>query len=168
MMDEHQSPSSNKKRKSAVALPSQKRCLIKKTKIAGDIAGACGMYQFLWVSFHQFISKAELSQSPSKISFNSSPTSSNQTARIPSAKNAKAGPSTTRNAASHSRDFTTPTRVSSRVSRPTFKKKASLSAKKSRLPESDGTPPLSIILPAPSPSLKRQKPTSSPTKSEKY
>ena len=143
---EHQSPSSNKKRKSAVALPSQKRCIIKKTKIPENLAGM--EHQFLPHSCHQFTPKAE-------------PTSSNQAACIPSAK---AGPSTSPNAASHSCE---PTRVSLRVSRPTFKKKA-LSVKKNCLPEleSDGTPPLSIILPTPSPSPKQKKPKSSPTKSE--
>ena len=126
------------------------------------------VYHFPQVSCHQFtFYKAALSQSSSKIIFNSSPTSSNQTVRIPSAKNAKAVPSSTStpNAASHSHDLTTSTRVSKRVSRPTFKKKA-LSVKKPRLSESDGTPPLSIILPTPSPSLKQKRARSSPTKSE--
>ena len=162
MMDEYQLPSPQKKRKSAVALPSQKRhVVIKKTKIPGDLTG---MYSRTRVLVINSLFKAALSQSPSRISFNSSSTSPNQTARTPSKKNAKAGPSTTPNTASHSRDLTIPTRVSMRVSRPTFKKRASLFVKESRSPESDGTPPLSII---PSPSLKRKKLTSSPTKSEK-
>ncbi|KAF8798831.1 hypothetical protein BYT27DRAFT_7246316 [Phlegmacium glaucopus] len=150
MIDELQSPSSSKKRKSAATdpLPGQRRRLAKKPKTTGDIAGTCA-----------------LSQSPSKSSINNSPvTSSSRTIRIQSSKNAKAGPCTKSNITSQSRDPTTPIRVSSRVSRPTSKKKALLSERKSPSPESDGFPPRSIITPIPPSSLKRKKPTNGPKK----
>lgn len=52
-MDELQSPSSNKKRKSVVTDSGQRRRLAKKIKIAGDIARTSRMYS-LRVSYHRF------------------------------------------------------------------------------------------------------------------
>ena len=80
----------------------------------------------------------------------------------------KAGCSTNLGAASQSRDVIPPTRVSPRVSRPTFKKRASVLERRSCSLKSDGTPPLSILPPTSPPSLKRKKPTGTPIKSEKY
>lgn len=63
IMDEYQSPNSNKKRKSAVALPGQKRCLLKKTKIAGDLAGTCMWYHYP-VPYHQFTFQSSAQSKP--------------------------------------------------------------------------------------------------------